>query len=226
MAKAITLWLKALSYFAPQLIDSGKSNYSGFLELSLSKNRFMLLSNNAIYSFEDLYYNFNRTFKQINIAQSKYNEILVLGMGLGSVPQMLIEKYGQANANYTLVEVDPLVIEWTESYTLPKMKAAKSINIVQQDAFQFVQNAIKTYDLIVIDVFIDDIIPDNIQSEVFLEKIKAMMNSKALVLFNCLYQNPKDKVNTKAFYENHFSKVFDNHSALDVSTNLMLCARL
>lgn len=226
MAIKISWWRRLLSYIEPQILSMGTSSISGLLELALSKNRFMLLSNNAIYSFEDLYHNFDRTFKQINIANYQFNNILVLGMGLGSVPQMLIQKYGQAKANYTLVEIDPIIVAWAKELTIPKMQTNTSINIVEVDAYNFVAIEKNTYDLIVIDVFVDDLIPENIQSIDFLQKLKSLMNSKALLLFNCLYFNEKDKVLTNAFYEKHFKNVFQQHSVLNVETNLMLIAKV
>ena len=225
-AKSPTLWRRFLSYLEPQIIAIGHSAYSGYLELSISRNRYMLASNNAVYSYEDLYHNFAQAFEIMQMRQYNFDKILVLGMGLGSVAQMLIQKHGQIKAQYTLVEIDPIIIDWAKKYTLPKIKEGQ-INIVESDAYTYIQTLIaEKFDLIIIDIFVDDIIPENLQTIAFMHQIKSLLNKKGILLFNCLYAQASDKVRTTQFYEETFKQVFQQHQVLDVKSNWILMAKV
>ena len=52
------LWKRLLSHLFEIHIESTSSEYNPHLYVSLRKGRYQLSTANAIYSFEDLYYNF------------------------------------------------------------------------------------------------------------------------------------------------------------------------
>jgi len=96
----IPLWKKYLSYLKDVSLEQTSSPYNSYLEVLLVNGRKQLVTENAIYSFDDKYENFNQTFKLIDWKKKQGDEALVLGLGLGSVI-LLLEKFYKISYNYT-----------------------------------------------------------------------------------------------------------------------------
>ena len=136
-----------MSYFFEFHIESAPSEINPHLYVSLSRGRYQLSTANAIYSFEDLYDNFFDAFKQIDLDKYPIKNVLVLGLGLGSIPLMLEKNFGK-KYNYTAVEIDESVIYLSSKYALPQLKS--NIQMICADAFAFVMQTEQKFDLICI----------------------------------------------------------------------------
>ncbi|MCH2022553.1 MAG: hypothetical protein MK207_08760 [Saprospiraceae bacterium] len=207
------------SYFIDIPIEEKISKYSGKLELILRKGRYLLCTTNAVYSFDDLYTNFRDSFKQIEFDKYNIKNVLVLGLGLGSIP-FLLEKVFKKQYNYTLVEIDPEVIDLAHKYTLNRL--VSPLNVICSDAIDFVNSCTQTFDLIAIDIFIDNLIPSEFESILFLENIQKLLNSNALLMYNRLSYNDDLEAKTLDFFESKFVKVFEDGHCLSCSGNKML----
>jgi spermidine synthase len=207
------------SYFSILILARQESRYSGRIELWYQKGRYMLVTARAVYSYEDLYTNFRRAFEQLEAQRWQLKQALVLGMGLGSVPQLLERNFGQKDCHYTLVEIDPLIIDWATRTTLPKLKS--KYQVVAADAILFVANSSDKYDLIVIDIFIDDEVPTNIESRDFLQKIKLLLSPTGRVLCNRLADTEAQKARSQYYFDNVFLQVFPQARIIDVDTNMI-----
>lgn len=222
-------WLR--SYLSPTLLESRPSSISGQLELLLSKGRYMLASPSAVYSYEDLYHNFRRAFEQLRPENWALQRVLVLGMGLGSVVQLLEQRHHITNAHFTLVEIDPLVVEWAERYTLPRLKSPRQV--LNVDALKWLEqqqapsehNSADCYDLIIVDIFVDDQIPDWVDKNSFLSQLRSLLrpNGKGHLLLNRLHDSQLQQYNEQ-FLRQRFAPVFPQHRVFQQSTNLMLYA--
>ncbi len=213
----IPTWKKYLSYLFEFHIESAPSEINPHLYVSLSRGRYQLSTANAIYSFADLYDNFTLTFQQIKLTES-IQDVLILGFGLGSIPYMLEKKFGK-DYHYTAVEIDENVLYLANKYTLPELTS--SITMMPADAFAFVHYCHDKFDLICMDVFLDDIVPENFESTDYLEQLASLLNPNGILLFNKLASNKKDKKQAAAFFE-IFKKVFPKGDYLDVNGNWML----
>ena len=100
------IWKKWLSYVKEISLEQTYSVYNPHLEVLLVEGRHQLVTEDAIYSFDDKYINFDEAFKRINWQKIKGKRVLVLGLGLGSVILLLEKKYG-LDLDYTAVEIDP-----------------------------------------------------------------------------------------------------------------------
>ena len=96
---------KWLSYLLEQHIESVEGNLNPSLHVSLVNGRYQLSTDTAVYSFDDLYDNFTTAFQQTNFDTFKPKSVLLLGLGLGSVPYILETTYG-IKPLYTAVELD------------------------------------------------------------------------------------------------------------------------
>jgi spermidine synthase len=212
-------WKKYLSYLTELHLESLSSDFNEELHVYLSKGRYQLCTKNAVYSFDDLYVNFNEAFKQLSIKDKGIEDVLVLGLGLGSIPFMLEKKYDIA-ANYTAVEIDETIIYLAGKYSLDDLKSP--INYVCTDAEIFMSVNNEKYDLICMDIFSDDIIPPQFETIAYLENLRSHLNPNGILLYNRLASLKTDIEKTSHFFDTIFKKVFPNAKYFDVKGNWIL----
>ena len=128
---------KILSHFSAFSIEKTESSYSGTLEIIYSRGRYGLCTQNAMYSFEDLYLNFRESFKIIDLKKYNIQKVLMLGAGLCSVPLILEKKQG-LKLKYRAVEIDPQIITFAQKYTLQQLNS--EIELICANALDYVKN--------------------------------------------------------------------------------------
>ncbi|NNE28519.1 MAG: methyltransferase domain-containing protein [Saprospiraceae bacterium] len=212
-------WKIWLSYLFEQTIEHTGSNQNPSLSLCLSRGRLQLYTPNAIYSFEDLYDNFFDLFQKIDFERHAIKEVLVLGFGLGSVPYMLENNFA-LSARYTGVESDGEVLRLASSYAVPKLNS--SCTIVQADAFAFVEQSREKFDLIVVDLFLDNVIPSQFNEPFFLDNCKDLLVPDGLLVFNRLSSTPEKKELTREYYEEVFKSIFEKGRLVEIKDNSLL----
>lgn len=214
-----SMWVKTASYFADIQIEKVESAYSGTLEVICRKGRYALCTNNAVYSYDDLYVNFNDSFERLDLEAYSIKKILVLGLGLGSIPWLLEKKFHKIY-NYTFVEIDQKIVNLAEHYTLSELSS--SYEVICQDALEYTKNSKQTFDMVIVDVFIDNIVPSAFESLGFVQQLKSLLNPNGLVLYNRLADTPELLERTSQFYEQTFKQVFPKAVAMELGTNKML----
>lgn len=217
-----SLKTKLGSYFVDIKLEETLSSYSGKLEVICRNGRYALCTENAVYSYDDLYVNFRDSFQQIDLDKHGIKNVLVLGLGLGSIP-LLLEKKFKKNYHYTLVEIDQKVIDLAAKYTLDELNS--SCSIVCADALEYVKNSAQKFDLLAIDIFIDDQIPSAFESIEFLENVKKLLSPNALLMYNQLTYNDALLSKTELFFQSKFKNVFPEAVFLSLSGNKMLLNR-
>lgn len=214
----IPIWKKWLSHIKEFHIESAPSDLNPHLYVSLYKGRLQLSTDNAIYSYEDLYDNFGAAFKLIDWDKFNPKRILVLGGGMLSVPYLL-EKY-KFKSEITVVEYDEEVIYLASKYMLDKI--SRPIQLIHADAKNFVDINQEKYDLIIVDVFNDDIVPTEIEQPDFLNQLKTISEPNTLILYNRLSRTLQDLTLTKGYYNDIFAQAFPESSYFDVQGNWIL----
>ncbi len=207
------------SYVTDVHIESMSSDYNESLHVLLSKGRYQLCTPNAIYSFADKYSNFTDTFTQLDLDNSNISDVLILGFGLGSIPYMLEKKFDK-RYSYTGVEIDDTVIYLASKYVLDELKS--EIQMIQADAWNFIQQSEYRYDMICIDIFIDDKIPEIFLTREFLEDTKSCLTDRGILLFNHLGREPHDATAATSYFEEIFKDIFPDSIALKVNDNYIL----
>lgn len=213
---------KIFSHLFDIQVDAASTALNPVLNLSLRKGRYYLTTTNAVYSFGDLYDNFSKTFERMDFGNRKYPNLLVLGFALGSVPYMLERVFGQ-KFKCTGVELDPKIATWARHYTIPTIN--NPIELVQSDAFEFMEHNHKKFDLIVVDLFLDDVVPSQFESPFFLQRIADSLSIGGLLLYNRLADTTKAINSTNDFFLGNFKDVFPEGNYLDVGGNWMLANR-
>lgn len=190
---------KWLSYVWPFTLKSWQSEYSGRMELILVNGKKVLNTQHANYSFDSLHRVFQQVLKK-HIPSLKPDEnILLLGLGGGSVPY-IFRREMNLNNSLTAVEIDPLMIQIAKEEF--DVEALGNITIIQADAVSWISNCTEKYACIIIDVFIDDQVPASIQSIQFLNKIKRILLPGGRLFFNTIQRNKNQNPQNITLYQN------------------------
>ncbi len=215
-------WKHIVSYFYEFRIEAVEGEHNPYLEVVYSKGRYRLDTENAIYSYENLYTNFYYSFRRIKLEKQDFKTVLILGLGLGSIPVMLERDLGQ-QYHYTAVEIDEEVLHLAYKYALQSLESP--IQVVHGDAKLFVRQCKEKFDLVCMDIFLDDVIPNEFEQIDFLENLKSLIAPKGLLMYNRLFNTKKDKAITQHFYKDVFCKIFPDAMYLNVDGNWMLLNR-
>ncbi len=211
-------WKHWLSYLMEVHLESSSSEHNEYLHVSLNKGRLQLSTANAIYSYADKYENFYKIFEQIKLNDS-IEDVLILGFGLGSIPYMLEEKFGKEYC-YTGVEIDEEVIYLASKYVLSDLKS--EVMLIEADAINYIHQCTQTFDLICIDIFVDDQIPDVFLTSDFLHLVKDSLTDSGLVVFNHLADRSSYEEKARNYFKDVFKDAFPDGQYLQVLGNGMM----
>ncbi len=181
---------KIVSYLYPIKVKEISSERSGSLEVTLVNGKLVIDSENANYSYGSLQQVLKKGLLSIGTEKlQKLENILVLGVAGGSVIKTLKNDFN-TDAKITGVEIDPDVIELANKYF--KLNSISNLELVIADAFQFIKNTQETYDLIIIDIFNDSNMPNELFENQFWSSIHKSLNNNGKCLFNTIYTSKKD----------------------------------
>ena len=197
---------KIFSYLYPIKIYQSKSLLSKSIEVTWANGELVLDSENANYSYGSLQRILRFGLKNIGFSKiASMNHILVLGVAGGSVIKTLVDDINYKN-KITGVEIDSEIIKVANTYF--KLNNIENLEIVIDDAFDFVLKTKNKYDLIIIDIFQDTEMPSFLFETFFVKRICSLLKSRGFVLFNTMIldelQNIRNKKYVSEFYENNF----------------------
>ncbi len=213
---------KTLSYVKDILLEKTSSEYNDILEVYLSQGRYQLCTSGAIYSYEDKYINFKTVFSKLNWDKLKVEKVLILGLGLASVPQMLEQKFNK-NFEFYAIEIDPEIIRLANKYILDDMHSP--IQIFEMDAEIFIEISDDMFDMIIIDIFDNNVVPEKFESKEFLQKTAQLLSDNGIVLFNRLNINDTTYQKTMEYNEKVFKEVFPFAKPIFIKDNIILSSR-
>jgi len=179
--------IRLVSYIYP-ITRKVKSDFNGILEITWYNGKKHLNAKNANYSYGSLQKILKIGLQKIDLSRCK--EILLLGMGGGSVIKTLLQDFNYKN-HITAIDIDPVIIDIAkEEFELTK---SKNLEIICTDALQFMQQNKKQFDLIIIDLFVDTEIPTSFFSNLFWQDIIKAIGSRGNILFNASLHISDDK---------------------------------
>jgi len=211
--------LKVLSYLSRIPVEKRRGVYTDNLSVVLDRGKYMLNTASVTYSFEDRYTSFSRALHHIKGAIPGMNKALVLGLGLGSVPYML-RKIHAFRGSVTCVEIDPIVIELAEKY-YPDPKEFDQMQIICADAMVWADTCSEYYDLIAVDVFIDNAVPEALASVDFMENLKRLLSNNGILLFSRL----SSRKHLETALWKSLRTTFPEAEEIDTGGNVILCFR-
>lgn len=168
--------------------------------------------------------------KLITNHQSPITNCLILGLGAGTAAKLINKKWPEAKI--IGIEIDPEIIRLGKKYfgldeiENLKLKLDDAILIInhKQSLSLRDQSSIINCDLILVDLYLGDQVPEGAETDEFLKNIRQCLKSSGLAIFNRLYFG-KHKEKTDKFGEK-LKKIFTQIEAKNLSTNkLFLCPR-
>ena len=169
------------SYLYPIVVEKKAGSVTPYLEVIKSNGKFILNSENANYSFGALHTIFDSLFKKIDLKQYDFKNVLILGMGAGSVVSLLKDKY-KCNCQITAIEKDEVIIEFAKKYF--GIETHSKVSIINEDAFEYVASTDCKYDLIISDLFIDNDVPQIFASKEYLSNLKRISRDNCCIMYN------------------------------------------
>jgi len=186
---------RILSYIIPIKIFKTKSTLSKTIEVTWVNGELVMDSKNTNYSYGSLQRILRKGLKHFGFEKiAKMNHVLVLGVAGGSVIKTLVDEI-HFEGQITGVDIDPNIIKIANEYF--KLDEIKNLNIVIDDAFEFVLKTKDRYDLIIIDIFQDTSMPNFLFEKFFINRICFLLQSKGVVLFNTMCLSTADNLRNK-----------------------------
>lgn len=183
---------KFFSYFIPINVYKKNSSVSKSLEVTWNNGQLVLDSKNTNYSYGSLQRILRKGLKYIGFERiRKFESVLVLGVAGGSVIRTLANEI-KFKGKITGVELDKEVISIANSYF--KLNQISNLEIVMDDAFEFVLKTKSCYDLIIIDIFQDTTMPNFLFEDFFINRINFLLKTNGFILFNTMVISEKDRI--------------------------------
>ncbi|RED27138.1 spermine/spermidine synthase [Flavobacterium cutihirudinis] len=199
---------KLFSYFIPIKIFKKKSSRSKIIEVTWANGELVLDSENTNYSYGSLQRILRYGLRNIGYdAILEMSHILVLGVAGGSVIKTLVDEI-EYKGKITGVEIDPDMIEIANQYF--NLKDIKQLEIVIDDAFEFVLKTKDKYDLIIVDIFEDIKMPNFLFESFFSNRICSLLKNQGFILFNTMILDEAHNVRNRKYISEINPKLFSS----------------
>lgn len=191
------MFQKLLSYLIPINIHKQNSDINKTLEVTWNNGKLVLDSKNTNYSYGSLQRALKKGLRFIGFDRiRKFENALVLGVAGGSVIKTLVEEI-KFKGKITGVELDKNVLDLANKYF--KLNEIENLELLHIDAFEFVLRTAHKYDLIIIDIFQDTIMPNFLFEDFFINHVNNLLNLNGFILFNTMVLTEKDKERNKLY---------------------------
>ena len=181
-----------LSYFIPIHITKRKGEFNQDLDFYIYKNQWQLGTGDILYSDGKRYMPFRMAFENMPDDFLKNIEsCLILGVGLGSVVQILHNKY-KSKPHFSLVEIDGKILTYAQ--TLLHKKGINNLKPIHRDAKDFIVENQQKFDLICIDVFIHRYVPPFFLQKVFFDQLKSFLNDGGMWVMNYIKNQESEMI--------------------------------
>ena len=188
---------KLFSYIIPIKIFKKKSERSKIIEVTWANGELVLDSENTNYSYGSLQRILRYGLRNIGYDKIlKMDHILLLGVAGGSVIKTLVDEI-EYKGKITGVEIDSEIIQIANQYF--DLDKIKQLEIIIDDAFEFVLKTKNKYDLIIIDIFEDIKMPNFLFESFFSERICFLLKNHGFVLFNTMILDEAHNVRNRKY---------------------------
>lgn len=173
---------KLFSYLLPVRLKNYPSEQNGNLEINLINGKKVLDTRSSNYSFGSLQTILEHGLKALSFDE-RFQNILVLGMGAGSIVESIRVKF-RSDVLITLVDIDPTMVTIArEEFAIDRFEG---IQIILDDAEAFLRSNNNSFDLIIVDLFIIDTIPDKFTKRAFIDLLSARLSDKGSIIYNTI----------------------------------------
>jgi len=196
------------SYFFPQTILITSSPNNHHIRVNEEWGKMKLLINGSPQSGSYIAYLWKHAFDHFNISFQNPRNALVLGIGGGTVMSLLSDYFPAISQ--TCVDIDSTIIHIAKKYFL--LDEIPNISVIHADANTYVKQLIllgKTYDCIIIDLFVGGYVPSFVEEKRFIQTVDGLLSPKGFLCMNYLREREyKTKsVHLRGIFQSIFSKI-------------------
>ncbi|MFA6261573.1 MAG: fused MFS/spermidine synthase [Bacteroidia bacterium] len=213
---------RLLSYIIPIRLKKYQSHINGLLEVNLTNGKLTLDSTVSNYSYGSLQKVLRRGLKEMGDL-SQFKNILLLGLGGGSVIKTLRNELA-CQAEITAVDIDSAMLKIAEVDF--QIGQYAEIKLKEADAAIFITETTEKYDLIIVDIFIGDTVPDVFTKPSFIHQLITHLTAHGHVLFNTMRNSMSPE--TFALIQESFRQDGMNVKVLErveVTNNVLIAKR-
>jgi len=203
------------SFSGEQLIEQYSSQVGPDIEVCLINGRYQINAGSVNYSYGPLHDAFRRYFKKDPPTLDSGSLVLILGFGGGSVAVILHEELGLMNP-ITGVELDEAMIKAGKDHFC--ISRLKELEIHQMDAAEYIRKCDLKYALIIIDIYIDDAVPQVFETRAFITDVNRCLLPGGKVVFNKLVSDDKTHKEQIAL-EKVFTDTFEHCQTFEIPVN-------
>ena len=147
-----------------------------------------------------LVFNYTKLLFSSLFITPKMDNVLIIGLGGGTMSNALHQLY--PNANIQNVEIDPAVIKVAKQYF--NFKENAQVSAIEGDGRIFVKRA-KTkalrYDLIILDAFNGDYIPEHLMTKEFHQELKVLLTPTGIVAANTFSNSKLNQYESATYFD-------------------------
>ena len=120
------------------------------------------------------------TFVSLAFLEEDPKDVLIVGLGGGSMPMFLRHYYPQTVID--AVDIDPVVVEVAQKYFA--FKPDEKMNVVTRDGRLYLRRSKKRYDIIILDAYNSLSIPFHLTTREFLQQVSDHLKPGGIVASN------------------------------------------
>jgi len=174
------MWRRLLSYLWPT-IQLREPSLHGVLTVRWEAGAKVLNSANGNQSFGALHRVWQLIFDELDLRRDPPRDVLLLGLGGGSVPTILREELGIA-ARITAIELDPAMVRIAQAHF--GLERHADLKVIIGDATIQVHALRQRFDLVVVDLFDDLDLARGVDSRAFVHGLRDRCAEGGTVCFN------------------------------------------
>lgn len=198
-------FLSLVSQLFPIPLKQTKVEGSKSLKLLLHRKQYRLAYGRVLYSDGSDYYPFKKGFSYVIDKLPFCSSVLVLGAGVGSIGMMLSELVPDSRLHVDYVDINQKILVYC-SFVMRQYPNLDT-NMICQDAYHFVQSNESRYDLICIDLFDEDRVPQQFFSATFMDHVSALMHEKSILVINMMFTSQLQQEIYEAHLYDKFPKL-------------------
>lgn len=199
------------SYVYPQKIEVVSSQINNKIEVVQYCGKYSLHVQKLSQSGRLVQTLWKKGVQKAHEGKKDVSKILVLGMGGGSVIEVLTKQYPKAKIK--AIEIDRTMITLGRKYF--HLNSYKNVSIEIADAIEWVKNKKKEkYELIIVDLFIGNKVPKELETIKFLVNSKKCLSVKGTIIINRIQKKTSiqfEKTLTSVFNSVKIQKVLINY---------------
>ncbi|MNQ28158.1 spermidine synthase [compost metagenome] len=176
------------------------------IEVTWANGELVLDTENTNYSYGSLQRILRYGLRNIGYDKIvEMDHILLLGVAGGSVVKTLVDEISYKE-KITGVEIDPDMIHIANEYF--NLNQIKQLEVIIDDAFEFVLKTKEKYDLIIIDIFEDTHMPNFLFEKFFVDRVCTILKNNGFVLFNTMILDEAHNVRNRKYVAEVNPKMF------------------